>query len=488
MSLVGRTNEEKIYNYLLAKIQNPIGVAGLMGNLKAESNCRPTNLQQTYEKKLGFTDDSYTKAVDNGSYQNFVRDSAGYGLAQWTYWSRKEALLKFAQSQKKSIGDLEMQLDYLWKELSQSYKSVLNVLKNAHTVREASDVVLLKFERPANQGESVQKKRASYGEEYYKQFVAPEYARQAVVDLINSWVGKKESDGSHKEIIDIYNTLKSFPRGTKMKYEWAWCACTWSALAIKLGYTEIIPVEISCYYLVELAKKMGIWQENDAYVPRPADAVLYDWEDNGSGDNKGTPDHIGTITYVNEKEGYMTVVEGNLDNAVKKRTLSLNGKFIRGFITPKYTNNTVSAPAQEAKKDTDTVAREVINGVWGNGTARKTALEKAGYDYATIQKRVDEILNTPKQSTSTNKKVSTTCYAKKYDKTLKGTYKTTTDLYLRNDAGSNKKALAVIPKDTKVAMYGYYNEFNGVKWYLIQYTLKGVEYTGFSSSNYLVKA
>lgn len=171
MSLVGKTNEEKIYNYLLTKIKNPFGVAGLMGNLKAESNCRPTNLQQTYEKKLDFTDDTYTKAVDKGTYDNFIKDSAGYGLAQWTYWSRKKNLLNFAQSKNKSIGDLEMQLDFLWSELSTNYKHVLSVLKSAKSVLEASNVVLTKFERPANQGEAVQKKRASYGEEFYKQFV-----------------------------------------------------------------------------------------------------------------------------------------------------------------------------------------------------------------------------------------------------------------------------------------------------------------------------
>lgn len=313
-----------------------------------------------------------------------------------------------------------------------------------------------------------------------------EYVRQEVVDLVNSWEGKKESDGSYKEIIDIYNTQKKFPRGTKMKYEWAWCACTWSALGVKLNYTPIMPIEISCYYLIELAKQMGIWQENDAYIPKPADAVLYDWDDDGKGDNKGNPDHVGTIIYVNQKEGYMIVMEGNCSNAVKKRTLSLNGKFIRGFITPNYTVDKVSAPAQEAKKDLATVAREVIAGVWGSGTARKNNLEKAGYNYRTVQSMVNDILNTPK--TTTTKKVETTCTARFKNEALRGTYKTSADLYLRNDAGSNKKALAVIPKGTKVKMYGFYNVFNNVKWFLVQYSLNGVEYTGFCSSRYLTIA
>lgn len=166
------TAEKIIWDFLMKKIGNPYGVAGLMGNLYAESALQPNNLQNTYEKKLGYTDASYTAAVDNGGYTNFVRDSAGYGLAQWTYWSRKESLLKYAQSKKKSIGDLTMQLEFLYKELSESYKSVLNTLKNAKNIRVASDAVLTKFERPANQSESVQVKRTTYGQKYYDKYAS----------------------------------------------------------------------------------------------------------------------------------------------------------------------------------------------------------------------------------------------------------------------------------------------------------------------------
>ena len=171
MSLIGSTNEERIWNFLSKKGLNAYGIAGLMGNLYAESGLRPNNLQNTYEKKLGMTDDEYTKAVDNGSYGNFVRDKAGYGLAQWTYWSRKQNLYNFVKGTGKSIGDLEVQLDFLWKELSEGYKGVLNILKSAKTVLEASNAVLLQYERPANQGTSVQQKRAGYGQVYYDKYV-----------------------------------------------------------------------------------------------------------------------------------------------------------------------------------------------------------------------------------------------------------------------------------------------------------------------------
>lgn len=170
MALTGKTNEEKIWNFLKGKGLNACGAAGLMGNLFAESGLNPCNLQNTYEKKLGLTDAEYTAAVDSGSYTGFVRDSAGYGLAQWTYWSRKEALLDYVKAAKTSIGDLETQLCFLFKELSEGYSSVLAVLKTATSVRQASDAVLLKYERPTNQSDSVQRKRAGFGMTYFKKY------------------------------------------------------------------------------------------------------------------------------------------------------------------------------------------------------------------------------------------------------------------------------------------------------------------------------
>lgn len=163
-------NTEKIWKYLKSKGLNDYGAAGLMGNLYAESGLNPKNLQNSYEKKLGYTDAQYTAAVDNGKYKNFVKDSAGYGLAQWTYWSRKQALIDFCKTAGTSIGDLDMQLNFLWKELSDGYRGVINVLMNATSIIEASNTVLLQFERPADQSASVQLKRAEYGQAYYDKY------------------------------------------------------------------------------------------------------------------------------------------------------------------------------------------------------------------------------------------------------------------------------------------------------------------------------
>lgn len=317
-------------------------------------------------------------------------------------------------------------------------------------------------------------------------------SRSEVVKLATSWLGKNEKDGSYKEIIDIYNAFKGpFPRNTKMAYNYAWCACTWSAIAIRLGYTDIMPIEISCGYLIEAAKKMGCWQENDGYVPKPADGILYDWDDDGVGDNAGWPDHIGLIETVNKDAGYFTVIEGNYNDSVKKRTILINGKYIRGFITPKYTDDSTPQYDLSVKnKDVTAIAKEVIVGLWGNEPLRRIALEGAGFNYTEVKNKVNEILNTPKKPTSTEsskKEVATTCYATTKDLGLSGTYTTTANLYCRNDAGTNKKALCLIPKGTKVNTYGFYSISNGVKWLLIEVTVYGIKYTGFSSISYLKK-
>ncbi len=162
--------EEKIWSFLKARGLNDAGTAGLMGNLYAESGLRPNNLQNSCEGKLGMTDAEYTERVDSGSYTNFVRDSAGYGLCQWTYWSRKKALLAYAKKAGKSIGDLEMQLGFLMQELASGYKAVLATLKTAASVQAASDAVLLQFERPADQSEAAKVKRAGYGQKYFDKY------------------------------------------------------------------------------------------------------------------------------------------------------------------------------------------------------------------------------------------------------------------------------------------------------------------------------
>jgi hypothetical protein len=161
-----------IWNLLMSKIGNKYGVAGLMGNLYAESGLVANNLQNTYNTKLGVSDSEYTSQVDSGtrSMSSFVNDSAGYGIAQWTYYTRKKKLYNYAKNAGSSIGNLTMQVNYLCQELSSDYPSVLSALKSATSVYSASTVVLTQFESPKDQSSSVKSTRASYGQTYYNKY------------------------------------------------------------------------------------------------------------------------------------------------------------------------------------------------------------------------------------------------------------------------------------------------------------------------------
>ena len=165
--------------------------------------------------------------------------------------------------------------------------------------------------------------------------------RNKVVDDAKKYIGAKQGSKQHKHIIDVFNTVK--PDGGAMTYTAYWCAAFASAIAIEaLGKEyakKYFPLSWSCITIITKAKKLGIWKESDAYKPSPGDWLLYDWEDNGKGDCKGDPNHVGIVEKVSK--GSMTIIEGNMRNAagqsvVGERTVAVNGKYIRGFVVPDY--------------------------------------------------------------------------------------------------------------------------------------------------------
>lgn len=165
-----------VWTFLATKGLNDYAIAGLMGNLYCESALRPNNLQNSFETKLGMTDKGYTDAVNKGTYKNFIHDGAGYGLAQWTFWSRKQALLYFAEKKMLSIDNLNMQLEFLWEELG-AYKHVMDILSKASSIKEACNVVLREYERPAvvvkNDKAGITKAlnaRTAAGKDFYDKF------------------------------------------------------------------------------------------------------------------------------------------------------------------------------------------------------------------------------------------------------------------------------------------------------------------------------
>lgn len=232
-------SERTIALFLVDKLGNEYGAFGLMGNLYAESGLISTNLQNSYQKKLCHTDQSYTAAVDNGTYTNFAKDCAGYGLAQWTYWTRKRDLLAYAKKKCKSIGDETMQLEYLMIELEKSFPKVLSVLKTAKSVKEASDIVLTQFERPANMTEANKKRRAEIGQRFYDTYAKPvqmvkvelpvlkKGAKGETVKALQILLGI-EADGSFGGVTD--RAVKEFQRKCGMTATGCVDATTWNRL------------------------------------------------------------------------------------------------------------------------------------------------------------------------------------------------------------------------------------------------------------------
>jgi hypothetical protein len=146
--------------------------------------------------------------------------------------------------------------------------------------------------------------------------------------------------------------------------------------------------------MIQLFKNLGEWVEKDAYVPSPGDVIFYDWQDSGKGDNTGSADHVGIVETV--ANGKITVIEGNCANAVKRRTLNVNGRYIRGYGVPKYTANNTPAKAIISVEE---AAKGVLAGKYGNGDTRKSAIEALGLNYAQVQTRVNQLVaaqNKPK--------------------------------------------------------------------------------------------
>lgn len=164
-------NAKLIWDILEKEGFNDFGKAGVLANIRAESAMRPNNAQDSGNRRLNMTDEAYTAAVDNGTYTNFVRDAIGYGLCQWTYWSRKKALLDFAKQYGRSVGDLGMQIAYMIREF-RSY-GILDKLKTSASVYDATKCMMLEFEKPANQSEANVRARVRYGQGFYEQYAKP---------------------------------------------------------------------------------------------------------------------------------------------------------------------------------------------------------------------------------------------------------------------------------------------------------------------------
>ena len=208
--------------------------------------------------------------------------------------------------------------------------------------------------------------------------------RQKVVATAKAWIGYNEADGSHRKIVDVYNSHRPLARGYALKYTDAWCAGFVSAVAIKLGLTDIMPTEVGVGNMIDLYRRLGRWKEQDSYVPSPGDVIMYAWGDSGAGDCASGASHVGIVVSCDGKT--ITVIEGNKNNAVGYREIAVNGRYIRGFGLPDYASKATETdtPAPAEKEATINMELRMLKkGMSGNDVRAAMLLmkDKGYYPY-----------------------------------------------------------------------------------------------------------
>ena len=205
--------------------------------------------------------------------------------------------------------------------------------------------------------------------------------REKVVATAKTWLGCKESDGSHRKIVDVYNSHRPLARGYALRYTDAWCAGFVSAVAIRLGLTDIMPTEVGVGEMIKLYQRLGRWKESDSYIPKSGDVIMYAWGDNGVGDCTGGASHVGIVAACDGK--IITVIEGNKNDAVGYREIAVNGRYIRGFGLPDYAGKATEdepvtpAPKEPKKEDTITMELRMLKrGMSGNDVRAAMLLMK----------------------------------------------------------------------------------------------------------------
>lgn len=233
-------------------------------------------------------------------------------------------------------------------------------------------------------------------------------SRQHFVDTAKQYIGWSESDGRAQKIMDLYdkmidNTDVCKRWGCRKLYfakQWHWCEAFVSAMAYVAGCTDVVPCEMSCWSVANMAQK-GLngskwisYKNGNKDNVMIGDLVLFDWDGGHS-----EYDHVGIVTSVSTS-GF-TTVEGNTqgtgsgDNYLGKvgtRSVNWSNNVVTGFVHCNFATAGSTTPKELTEEDVKKIAQEVINGKWGNGEDRKKRLTDAGYNYAVIQAMVNAMV------------------------------------------------------------------------------------------------
>lgn len=316
----------------------------LLANLQAESALKPNNLEDTKNRSLGMSDEEYTEAVDNGSYRNFVNDAGGYGLAQWTYWSRKQNLLAFAKGQMKSIVDLGMQMEFLFKEMREDYPAIYSAMKTSHDLEYLVHELLWKWENPAEK-ENNMNTRMAYAQGWYQKYsgwsgasgqntkensgMTVEQAKEKVLNLARAEIGYHEQgDNWTKYAQDLDRT--NWYNGPKNGFAWCDVFVDWlfyKSFGDPLGREMICQPTGSagagCLYSVQYYQGAGRWFQ----IPDVGDQIFFTY-------SPGEYSHTGIVESV--QNGIVTTIEGNTSDQVARRHYTNGSSNIAGYGRPRW--------------------------------------------------------------------------------------------------------------------------------------------------------
>lgn len=380
-----------IYNQLAAEGVTKEGACAVLGNIQAESAFIPNNLEDTKNKSLGLTDEQYTQQVDNGTYTNFVHDAGGYGLPQWTYYTRKAGFLNYAKSKNKSIGDLQTQVEYLIKEFKESFSSIWNQLKTSNNLYNLTWILLDKWENPAIKNIST---RYQYAQSWYNQIVSTTTPAQTQV---------QEKPTLQECVEKVLNTARKelgYHEGTNNYIKYAaenwddqfygwnlqnqpWCDvfvdyCFVMTFGMQTGaamtYQKIGSGSALCSASAQYYKNNGAYYN----YPEPGDQVFFSYD--------GSIGHTGLVETVNGSGtnwSSMVTIEGNASDQVMRRTYYRGDSCLHGFGRPKWslvTNSTTSSqPSQSSSSNSiSSIIRKGIKGAIVTDLQQK--LIKLGYD------------------------------------------------------------------------------------------------------------
>ena len=385
----------EVANYLYKQLTQAgvtsAGACAILGNIEAESAFKPNNVEDSYKQ---WTDESYTQQVDSGQYTNFVHDSIGYGLAQWTYHTRKKKLLDFIKASNKSIADLERQTAFLIKEFKEDFSSIWQQLCSSNDLSSLTSTLLDKWENPTIKN---YQERYRYALKWQSKMaqggatkVTQNEAVEKVLSLARSEVGYHEKanknnlddktansgSGNYTKYGRDLDNIPNFYNGKKNGYawcdqfvDWLFYKCFGADVAMKMLCQPAYSAGAGCMYSAQYYKNNSKWTQ----VPQPGDQIFFY-------DGAGAINHTGIVEDVNSS--VVTTIEGNSSDQVQRRTYSIDSGYIAGYGRPKWELAANASPIDPiptpTPTDNTTILRFGSKGV--QVKEMQTKLIKLGYD------------------------------------------------------------------------------------------------------------